>query len=250
MMPFFTFFGGKYRAAPRYPAPAHKVVIEPFAGSAGYAMRYPDRDVILVERDPVLAATWRYLLTASPSEIRALPLYGEGWASIDDLDLPDGARYLIGLWLNKGMTGPCKTPSAWMRNPLPGRLQTYWGAGARERIASQVDRIRHWQLIEGDYTAASDIEATWFIDPPYVDTGYRYRFGSRLIDYPALAAWCRGRGGQVMVCEHVGADWLPFHLFMSAKSTAGKRRDGVSKEALWTNAELQGELLAHLGATA
>lgn len=247
-MPFFTFFGGKYRAAPRYPQPAHKTIVEPFAGSAGYAMRYPDRDVVLVERDPILAATWRYLLTASPSEIRSLPLYGEGWASIDDLDLPDGARYLIGLWLNKGMTGPCKTPSAWMRSNI--RPHSQWGIAIRERIASQVEGIRHWRLVEGDHAAAPDIEASWFIDPPYVGTGYRYRFGSRLIDYPALAAWCRTRAGQVMVCEHVGADWLPFQPFMAAKSTSGRRREGVSKEALWTNGETQSNLLADLEVTA
>lgn len=237
LRPFFSFYGGKYRAAPHYPRPAHKLIIEPFAGSAGYAMRYPDLDVVLVERDPVLAAVWRYLLTATPSEIRRLPLYGEGWSTTDDLDVSDGARYLIGLWLNKGMTGPCKRPSAWMRNSLPGRLETYWGAGARERVASQIERIRHWRLIEGDYTAAPDAEATWFIDPPYTTAGHRYRFGARQLDYGSLAVWCRSRLGHVMVCEHVDAAWMPFRPFMLAKATDGAKRTGVSKEAIWTNDE-------------
>lgn len=233
LRPFFTFFGGKFRAAPKYPWPVHQLILEPFAGSAGYAMRYPDRDVVLLERDPVIAATWRYLLSATPTEIRQLPLYGEGWNSTDDLDLPDGARYLIGFWLNKGMTGPCKTPSAWMRSGI--RPNSQWGAAIRDRIASQVEAVRHWQLVEGDYTLAPDVEATWFIDPPYVVAGHRYRFSNRSIDYPELAKWCRARSGQVMVCEHVGADWLPFYPFLASKSTEGARRDGVSKEALWTN---------------
>ena len=53
--PFFTFYGGKYRAAPRYPKPKHSRIIEPFAGSAGYSMRYPDLNVTLVDAAPVIA---------------------------------------------------------------------------------------------------------------------------------------------------------------------------------------------------
>jgi len=55
---FFYFYGGKWLAAPRYPAPRYDTIIEPFAGSAGYSLRYPDKRVVLVERDPKIAATW------------------------------------------------------------------------------------------------------------------------------------------------------------------------------------------------
>jgi hypothetical protein len=47
--------------------------VEPFAGSAGYSLRYPSHNVVLVERDPLIAATWRYLLRVSAAEILALP---------------------------------------------------------------------------------------------------------------------------------------------------------------------------------
>lgn len=230
LWPFFTFFGGKWRAAPRYPRPAWGTIIEPFAGSAGYALRYPSRQVVLVERDPVIAETWRYLLTATSTEIRNLPL---NVSNTDDLVLPEGARHLIGFWLNKGTTGPCRMPSAWMRSGI--RPNSQWGEAIRERIASQVDQIRHWQLVEGDYTKAPNIPATWFIDPPYVGAGRSYRFGSRQLDYSDLAKWCRSRAGQVMVCENTGADWLPFRPFMAIKSTSGRQRTGVSDEALWSN---------------
>jgi hypothetical protein len=53
--PYFVYYGGKWRAAPRYPAPRHDVIVEPFAGSAGYALRYHERKIILVEKDAVLA---------------------------------------------------------------------------------------------------------------------------------------------------------------------------------------------------
>ena len=55
----------------------------------------------------------------------------------------------------------------------------------------------------------------------------------RDIDFPALGEWCRTRSGQVMVCENVGATWLPFTPFRDIKGTAGRGRTGVSKEALW-----------------
>lgn len=64
MWPFFTFYGGKWRAAPRYPSPIYNTIVEPFAGAAGYAVRYYERDIILIEKDPEIAALWRYLIAA------------------------------------------------------------------------------------------------------------------------------------------------------------------------------------------
>lgn len=239
LRPFFTFYGGKYRAAPYYPAPEHGTIIEPFAGSAGYSLRHHDRRVILVERDPVIAATWRYLLNVSPSEILALPNLSPG-TSVNDLPgLAQEARWLIGWWCNAGATQPCLRLSSWrLRSggaefgaPTGGRVG--WGPWVRERIAGQVDHIRHWQLIEGDYTAAPDEPATWFIDPPYVVAGKHYRYGSASIDYARLADFCRSRRGQVIVCENEGADWLPFRPFRAIKASEAKNGGRFSLEAIW-----------------
>lgn len=234
LKPFFTYYGGKFRAAPKYPTPAHDTIIEPFAGSAGYALRYPERQVLLIERDPKIAAVWRYLLTATPSEVRQLPLWGEGaWQTTDDLigHLDDGARYLIALWLNKGSATPHKSPSKWMRDGW--RPNSQWGDVVRERIAGQVEAVRHWRLIHGDYATAPDIEATWFVDPPYVNGGHRYPAGKKLIDYPKLSSWCQDRPGQTIVCESEGADWLPFSPFLTIKGTEGRLRKGTSTEVIW-----------------
>lgn len=73
LKPFFTYFGGKYRVARRYPPPESETIIEPFAGAAGYSLRYPDADVILNDLDPVVAGTWDYLIHVSADEIRSLP---------------------------------------------------------------------------------------------------------------------------------------------------------------------------------
>jgi len=231
LRPFFTYYGGKYRAAPRYPPPLSDTIVEPFAGSAGYSLRWPDRKVILVERDPAVAGTWRYLLSVSAAEVLALPDLEPG-QSTDDLPLPQEARWLIGWWLNKGTAGPCKSEGAWMRSGT--HQNSYWGPAIRMRIASQLSAIRHWTLIEGDYTEAPDVTATHFIDPPYIGAGKYYRLGSSTIDYPALAEWCRSRRGQVIVCENVGADWLPFRPYIDIKASEAKSGGKVSREAIWT----------------
>ena len=230
MWPFFSFYGGKWRSAPRYPAPRHGVVIEPFAGSAGYSVRHAGRDVVLIERDPAIAALWRYLIAASPSDILALPLLGPD-DTVDDFNLSPAEKTLIGFWLNKGAASACRRPSAWMRSGV--RPKSYWGQEIRGRIAAQVGKIGHWTVIEGDYSQAPDVEATWFIDPPYVGAGSLYRYSAKDICFPSLAEWCMARKGQVMVCENEGADWLPFSPFIVAKSTPGSRGKSKSREALW-----------------
>lgn len=231
LKPFWAFYGGKWRAAPRYPAPLHKRIIEPFAGAAGYATRHHTHDVVLVEKDPRIAALWRYLIKAKAEEIETLPLIGDG-QSVDDLDVEPSARDLIGFWLNKGATYPCKTPSAWMRSGI--RPKSYWGKEIRTRIAESVGAISHWTVVEGEYTEAPTCDATWFIDPPYQKAGKLYRMGSDLLDFSKLGSWCQNRQGQVIVCENEGADWLPFQPFATIKSTPGTRGKSQSKEVIWT----------------
>lgn len=231
LRPFFTFYGGKWRAAPRYPKPTCDIIVEPFAGSAGYSLHYPEREVTLVERDSKIATLWRYLIAATPDEILTLPDVPVE-QSVDDLDVSDAAKYLIGFWLNKGAAQPCKRPSAWMRSGI--RPKSYWGPEVRKILASQVKRIAHWKVIEGDFSESPNVEGTWFVDPPYERSGTLYRHSSRNIDFPSLAKWCVGRRGQVIVCEQEGATWLPFSALGNIKSTPGKRGKGVSKEVIWT----------------
>lgn len=74
LQPFFSFFGGKWRVGLRYPAPMYPTIIEPFAGGAGYSVRYSDRQVVLYDADPIIAGLWSYLIKVSPAEVLALPL--------------------------------------------------------------------------------------------------------------------------------------------------------------------------------
>jgi hypothetical protein len=242
LRPFFTFYGGKWRVAPFYEQPTHDTIVEPFAGSAGYSMRHPHLKVILVERDPFIAATWRYLLHVKPAEILALPNVQIG-QSVDDLPICQEARLLIGWWLNGGSAQPKKRPGAWMRRSTEnggqgwttGGGQLCWGARVRQRIAEQLAQVAHWTLIEGSYEDAPVITASWFVDPPYQKAGKHYRFGPDQIDYARLGEWCRSLRGQVVVCENVGADWLPFRAWRDIKASEAKHGGKVSHEAIWTN---------------
>lgn len=235
MMPFFTYYGGKNRAARHYPAPAHDLIVEPFAGSAGYATNHPDRQVLLRDTDPNIVGTWDYLIHASEREVLALPDVREG-ETVDVVTGPPEARLLVGWWLNKGAERPRRTPSTFMlRYPEGG---PYWGPRVRERIARQQARIRHWRVDLGSFETSPDVAATWFVDPPYQVQGHRYRHGSRGVDYDALATWCRSRSGQVVVCEADDAQWLPFRPLVEVDGTEGRQKVRRARmEVVWTGAE-------------
>lgn len=231
LRPFISYYGGKYRAAPHYPPPVHETIIEPFAGSAGYAVRYPSRRVKLYDVNPKIVGTWQYLLRASEREILALPDIQNG-QTVDDLDICQEAKWLIGWWINKGNVYPCKKPSEWM---LSKTKYGFYGQDIRRRIACQLTTIRHWTITLASYPDIPNEVATHFIDPPYNNkAGSVYPFSN--IDYGHLAQWSRSRHGQVIVCENEGANWLPFEPFMMAQSNPSKCGKGKSAEAIWTNA--------------
>ena len=235
LQPFWTYYGGKWRAAPQYPRPEYKTIIEPFAGAAGYSLRYPHLDIHLFDKDETVCGLWQYLIRVSPQEIEALPDIGPD-QTVDDLpNLSEEARWLIGWWCNKGTSAPCKTPSTWMKGMT--HEDSFWGAKIRRRIARQVPRIRHWKVTHGTYRDAPDVEATWFIDPPYQAAGMHYREGAANIDFPELGRWCQSRRGQVMVCENEGADWLPFRPFMDIKANPSKTGGKTSAEVIWSKSE-------------
>ena len=202
LRPFFSYYGGKHKIAARYPKPIYDTIVEPFAGGAGYSTRYSRNRVILVERNPIIAAIWRYLISASQDEIMLLPMLGKG-ENVKDLKICEEARYLIGFNLGAASFSMRYIASPW----------SMWTKSQRLRIALQVERIRHWTILEGDYTEAPNVEATWFIDPPYQsNVGRAYTYNE--IDYHFLGEWCKDCIGQAIVCENEGANWLPFKPFI------------------------------------
>ena len=231
LQPFFCYYGGKWRAALKYPRPEQDLIVEPFAGAAGYATRYSDHRVLLIEKDPVIASLWKYLIKVRASEVLAIPLLGND-QTIDDLGgVPPEAKALVGFWLNKGAAAPRRSPSKWMRDGL--RPKSYWGPEIRARIAAQVERIRHWECREGSYDCAPVVVATWFVDPPYQKAGKHYRCSSAELEFPLLAEWVKGRRGTTIVCENSGATWLPFERHADIKASSSKHGGKSSAEVIY-----------------
>jgi site-specific DNA-adenine methylase len=222
MRPLFPFYGSKWRDARRYGAPSSHV-IEPFAGSAGYATFWePDR-VTLVDADPIIVGVWDFLIRASARDILALPDVEVG-QDVREMGLSQEAAWLVGFWLNRGSASPKRTRTAFSARTDRGQL--VWGERARQRIAGDVHRTDGWTVTLGDYTeAAADPGATYFVDPPYVDKGRYYRVNT--VDHGALASWVRSTPGRVVVCEQAGASWLPFEPLATIKSTRGVSREVV-----------------------
>lgn len=215
----FVYFGSKHGLAPKYAPPAFGTIIEPFAGAAGYACHWatPGHRVILCERNPDVVAIWRRLQSMSHADLARIPPPVAGEPVTDSI---------VNFWTNETKA---RIASSRGEHRWPSVLA---------RIASKLELIRHWEIIEGDYTEAPDIRATWFIDPPYWvppdepgKRGAKYPFGSDLIDYPALGEWCQARKGQIIVCEQEGATWLPFRPFRYQKPT---NKDAVDRlEVVW-----------------
>ena len=223
LRPFFSYYGSKWRMAPKYPAPRHARLVESFAGAAGYSLRYPEHKVELYDANPVICGLWDYLIHASERDILDLPVNID---SVEDAQVCQEAKWLIGFWFNVCASSPCKTRTKWASASGAG-----WGEKIRARVASQLSAIRHWKVEQCSYTdIETDEDGSWFVDPPYVVSGRYYIFNGSQIDYEHLGQWCRQLPGQVIVCEQEGAAWLPFDPL---GTFPGQRKPSI--EVIWTN---------------
>jgi site-specific DNA-adenine methylase len=228
MKPMFSYLGSKWRLAKKYGPPQTNLTIEPFAGGACYSLYWNIPNVILYDKNPIIAGIWDYLIKTKEQEILALPIDFE---STNDLLIPQEAKWLIGFWLTKGNVNPNKTRSVWGKQYRHLNNCIVWNEYVRTRISIQVSKIRNWKCYCKDYIECPDIEADWFIDPPYEVAGKCYKFSN--IDYKQLAQFCLNRKGKITVCENEGATWLPFEPFSVAAGTHGKVRRGISYEAVY-----------------
>lgn len=225
----FYYYGRKKQLAKRYPEPEHDTIVEPFAGAAAYSL-FGDRwrsNVILIEKDPQVVEIWRWLIeSATVESIMSLPLLEPGEKSSEFLHIIHAAT---------------KQAFKYKTIKVTPVLARNWEI-SRRVFAANLHKVRHWQILEADYSSAPDIEATWFIDPPYQgEPGLGYKFGSTMIDYAALAQWTLSRRGQVIACESGNATYLPFVPLADHAGVAGK----LNKECVF----LRSSLARDIGAT-
>ncbi len=215
----FSYYGGKGRIAKRYPEPLYPVVVEPFCGAAWYSVLWQAPRALLFDVDENIAAAWGWLLhRATPEALSAWPPYTPGARMKTFTDAGEDACYRFNG--NNGSEKP--------RN-VAGKFCTSKVRADRVLYAQAAG----WTFQQASYDFAPDIEATWFIDPPYQRQS-RYRHNQ--VDYVHLAEWVRTRRGQVIVCESEGADWLPFKPHLTrARAPTSRPTSKLRNEVIWTN---------------
>lgn len=222
---FFPYFGGKNRLCAWYPEPKYEVVVEPFAGSAGYSTFWYDRKVILNEINPTICRVWKFIIETPSEELARLPLLGPN-DRVSDLSVGIPAKDLIGMWCYRGDDKPRDKLAPWAKD-YP---KAFWGPWIRDRIALQAEKIRHWKVIQG---AAQDLsigteKRTWFLDPPYANGGHKYQYGTELLDYDWMRDWMRRLPGQVIACERDNDRWLPAETAVTRDMRQMHRKSGAS----------------------
>src|SRR6185369_4284263 len=112
----WSYYGAKTNIVHLYPKPMHDKIIEPFAGTARYALRYFEKEILLVDKYHVITDIWKWLQQCSPADITSLPRFKAG-DNINDFTYDcDEQRYLVGFLVGFGLTDPRKTATPRLRN--------------------------------------------------------------------------------------------------------------------------------------
>lgn len=229
----WSYYGAKTNMIKFYPAPKHDKIIEPFAGTARYALKYFDRDVLIVDKYDVIIKIWKWLQLCSPDDIKKLPRlkYGE---SLHDYKFDcEEAKLLTSFTIGFMSCTPRWTATIRMEQRPNQANYTL------NRIAAQLWKIKHWKIECKSYEEIPNQEATWFIDPPYeLNGGQHYKHHK--INYGHLKIWAESRGGQSIVCESGGASWLPFVPLARQKT-----RGGWQNELIWSNLPIESDRLQY-----
>lgn len=221
----WSYYGSKANIVHLYPKPKHPKLIEYFAGSARYALEYFDRDVVLIDKYPVVINIWKWLQQCSPNDIISLPRPGRGQTLNDfEFDCIE-AKHFMGFVIHFATFSPGITPSPHYLNRRKNGINY-----SLKRIASNLFKIKHWEIRLGCYSDFPNQTATHFIDPPYQHGGHKYICSNKDINFPALGLWCMEREGQIIVCENEKADWLPFKHMKTQNTPRGS-----AHECIWTN---------------
>jgi site-specific DNA-adenine methylase len=218
----FSYYGSKSKIVQYYPSPTHDKIIEPFAGSARYSLRYFEKDILLVDKYKVIVDIWHYLQRASQKDILGLPRLTKGM-DIRTLNLSKEEILFIGYLNAHGISVPQYKVGNF--NSMDSDLK---------RISKDLFKIKHWKIIHGNYEDLENGYATWFVDPPYQFGGHKYKESNKNLDFISLSNWCRTRQGQVIVCENTKADWLDFKPVIQMQGSMFK-----TTEAIWTNFSTQ-----------
>jgi len=219
----FSYYGSKSKIVDYYPPPKYSKIIEPFAGSARYSLKYFDRDITLIDKYDVIVRIWNWLKVASKNDILSIPEPKiRQVIKREDYDCEE-MFLLMSFVIKSGTAIPAYKVCS--NRGEDGQI-----SDILKNIANQLFKIRHWNIKQGDYRELINEDQTWFIDPPYQFGGDRYKESNKKINFIELGEWCKSRRGQVIVCENTKANWLPFLPMIDMRGTMYK-----TTEAIWSN---------------
>ena len=224
----FSYYGSKSKLYKLYPKPKMDLIIEPFCGAAWYSFDNYHKKVWVNDKYQVIYNIWDWLINKADKYFILDNLDYYIGDDISKLDLPNEFKDLLGFCINTGSSTPKNIVQKWV---CQSKINYNWASTTNfqlKRVANELHRVKHWKCSGFDYTDIPNIEATWFIDPPYQHGGEYYKLNT--INYNNLREWCQSRKGQVIVCENTNADWLDFRPLHNIK---GQRKK--TTEAIWTN---------------
>ena len=201
----FDYYGSKNTLAKFYQRPRFNLIIEPFAGSAMYSMyhlaRNKNMSAILVDKNPKVCEAWEWLRGQTVDSVMSIPAVRAGTVTSDFFIMNCAAS-----------TASLNCRKMTVSERMEKRQHSMW-----RKVARLLWVLPRVSVVCGSYDTIENTEATWFVDPPYQQTGTAllgngYAKGCRSddIDFSALSDWCKCRKGQVIVAEKQGARWLPF----------------------------------------
>jgi site-specific DNA-adenine methylase len=217
----FSYYGSKSKIVHLYPTPKFDKIIEPFAGSARYSLRFWQKDILLVDKYPVIVDVWNYLKNASEKDILGLPKLKSG-ENVNDFNLSEIEKQFLGFIIVGGLESPRQKAGSFRDTQNQKQILS--------NIANQLFKIRHWNIKLDSYENIENENATWFVDPPYMFGGEHYKQSNKNLDFKHLGEWCKIRNGQTIVCENSKADWLDFKPIIKMQGTIHK-----TTEVIWSN---------------
>lgn len=231
LRPLFKHFGSKWASSKHYPAPLpDSRIFEPFAGSAGYSLRYHWHQVTIWETDPHLQELWCWLIyKATSTDVLDIPLNVPEGTDIRSLGLSWGQQLLLKHWQRTNNVGNCWTISKW------GSSSGQWTKNTQIRVADEVNAIKHWKFEQPSWIEPG----TYHCDSPYF---YNYQYKQKRFNYEQYVANINKipPGSLIMACEAVcpktGAvpDYLPFTFSHSQVTSRRKKEENHhSKELIY-----------------
>jgi len=229
----FSYYGGKGMIVNRYPAPKHKTIIEPFAGGAAYSLKYYKHDVVLNDLNQKTYGVWKFITNlVNYKFIKKIPVEVKKGDTIDNITkgkgFPSGLIYLLRSACNVGTFGAKNC------NQITKIGAEKWKHNTIDKLKFWMPKLCHWKITNKDYISMENVEATWFVDPPYNnDSGKIYK--TNIVNYSELSKWCLSRKGFIVVCEDYGANWLPFIKTKKAPGLQSKHRSTKRIEGVYVN---------------